>query len=72
LPALEKFAVTDGDHFSLLRLLFGGIGNDDASITLFRLDDAFDDDTVMQWTERHIVLLMLQAALKVNPRRIRS
>ncbi len=41
----------DGDHLALLRLLLGGIGNDDAALALFVSFNALDDNTVMQRTE---------------------
>src|SRR6185437_9815988 len=42
-----------GDDFALLRLLLGGVRNDDAALRLFLAFDATDDDAVMQGTEFH-------------------
>src|SRR5919109_4631196 len=41
-PVLEDLAVADGDHLSLLRLLLGRIGNDDAALDGLLLLDAPD------------------------------
>ena len=44
---------TDGDDFALLRFLFGGIRNDDASGSLFFGLDALDHNSIMKRTEFH-------------------
>src|SRR6185437_16030885 len=46
-------ARSGGDDFALLRLLLGGVRNDDAALRLFLAFDATDDDAVMQGTEFH-------------------
>src|SRR5690242_13167937 len=50
-------AGADGDDLALLRLFLGSVWDDDAAGGLFIGLDTADQDTVMQWTERHIVLL---------------
>src|SRR5215203_1392803 len=47
LALVGELAGTDGDHLGLLRLLFGGIRNDDATPNLLLLLDALHQDTVM-------------------------
>src|SRR5215210_7808395 len=50
----------DGDHLALLRLLLGGVRDDDAAFgLLFRLNTA-DHNTIMQRTKLHRSLLLLQ------------
>jgi hypothetical protein len=39
--------------FVLLRLLFGGVRNDDASCGLFLGVEALDHNSIMKWTEFH-------------------
>ena len=51
--ALVARAGSDGDHFALLRLLFGGVGNNDAALGLFLALHAPEHDAVMQWTKTH-------------------
>ena len=46
-------AGADGDDFALLRLLLGGVGNDDAALRLVFAFEATNDDTVVQRTEFH-------------------
>src|ERR671916_273351 len=41
-------ARADGDHLALLRLLLGGVGDDDAAPNLLALLDAAQDDTVVK------------------------
>src|SRR6202035_6113144 len=53
LAALVPSARPHGDDLALLRLLLGGVGNDDAALRLFLSFDAADDDAVVQWTEFH-------------------
>src|SRR5260370_26506586 len=43
----------DGDDLALLRLLFGGVGNDDPPRAFFLGVNALDDDTVVKRTELH-------------------
>ena len=47
LPALVPATGTDGDDFALLRLLLGGIGNDDATFGLLFAFEALDHDAIM-------------------------
>src|SRR5829696_2911118 len=53
LAVLVAGARPDGHDFAFLRLLFGGIRNDDAALRLLIRLDAADDDTVMQRTKLH-------------------
>src|SRR6516225_245853 len=53
LAALIAAAGADGDNLALARLLFGGVGNDDATGGFFLGIDALDDDTVVKRTELH-------------------
>jgi hypothetical protein len=46
-------AWTYRNGFALLRLLFGGVRNDDAACGLFRGVDALDHNSIMKWTEFH-------------------
>jgi hypothetical protein len=48
---------TDGDHFAFLRLFLGRVGDDDPALGLRLLLDTAEDDTIMQWSERHEWLL---------------
>src|ERR1035437_7691638 len=43
----------DGDDFALRGLLFGGVGNDDATASLFLGIDALDDYAVVKRAELH-------------------
>src|SRR5271166_4022573 len=54
LAALVAAAGTDGNDLTLLRLLLGGVRNDDATFRLFLAVEATDDDAVMQGTEFHV------------------
>ena len=49
-------AGADGDDFAFLRLLLGGIRNDDAALGLLFRSKTADDDTVVQWTKMHVFL----------------
>src|SRR6185437_16211430 len=53
LAAFVSGARANGDDFALLRLLLGGVRNDDAALRLFLAFNATDDDAVMQGTEFH-------------------
>ena len=53
LAALVAGARADGDDLALLRLLGGGVGDDDAAGRLGLAVDAADDDAVVQRTELH-------------------
>src|SRR4051794_31276030 len=55
LAAVVPGSRTDGDDFALLRLLLGGVRNDDAAFGLLLRVDAADHDTVVQRTEFHNV-----------------
>src|SRR5690606_5345219 len=57
LAGLVARAGTDGDDLAFARLLPGGVGDDDTTGGFLVGFDAANQDTVMQWTERHIVLL---------------
>ena len=46
---------TDRNDLTFLRLLLGGIGDNDAAFGLFFALKAFDHDPVMQGTECHVV-----------------
>src|SRR2546427_11159635 len=46
LPFSVAPARADGDHFAFLRLLLGGIGDDDAAFGLLFALEAFDHDSV--------------------------
>src|SRR5208337_1313340 len=54
LAALVAATGADGDDLALLRLLLGGVRNDDAAFRLFLAVEATDDDAVMQGTEFHV------------------
>jgi hypothetical protein len=62
LAVLVAPARADGDHFAFLRLLLGGIGDDDAAFGLLFALEAFDHDSVMQGTECHVVSFLFWAA----------
>src|SRR5579864_1264515 len=51
LAAFVAAAGADGDDFALLRLLFRGVGNDDAALGLFLGVDTLDDHPVMKRPE---------------------
>src|SRR5690606_5301084 len=53
LAALVARARTDGEDLALLRLLGGGVGDDDAAGGLRLAVEALDQDAVMEWTEFH-------------------
>src|SRR6185312_13822576 len=53
LPLLVARARASSDDLALLRLLFRGIGNDDAAGGPFLGIDTSHDHTVVQWTEMH-------------------
>src|SRR5215217_4946991 len=53
LATLVSGTRTDGDDLALLRLLLGGVRDDDASGGLAFLLDAADHDAVVEWTELH-------------------
>src|SRR6476660_955858 len=53
LAAFVAATGADGDDFALRGLLLGGVGNDDATGTLFLGIDALDDDAVVKRTELH-------------------
>src|SRR5438874_3455833 len=57
---VEDLAVAGGEHFALLRLLLGRVGDDDPSARGLLLLDAADDQAVMEWTDSiHVHLLWL-------------
>src|ERR1019366_4316595 len=51
LAVLVTAAGTDGDDFALLRLLLGGVGDNDATLGFFLGFNTLDDNTVVQGTE---------------------
>ena len=53
LAAFVAGAGADGDDLAFLRLLLGGVGDDDAALGLFLAFEALDHDAVVQGTERH-------------------
>src|SRR6201999_3226839 len=58
LATVVQGARTHRDHFAFLRLLLGGIGDDDAAGGLLILLDAADDHAVAEGTEFHAKLLL--------------
>src|SRR4051812_25186122 len=54
LPLVGDGAGADSDHLALLRLLLGGVGNDDATPLLIALFEALDENTVMQRAQRRL------------------
>src|SRR5215204_5684657 len=58
LSALVASTRTDGDDFTLLRLLLRGVRNDDATLRLLLRFDTADNDAVVQRTELHVLLLV--------------
>src|SRR5437899_8186391 len=53
LAVVADLAAADGDHFGFLRLLLGGIGNDDPTLLDLFLLEPLDEDAVMQRTNLH-------------------
>src|SRR5271166_6999769 len=53
LAALVSGARADGDHLAFLRLLLGGVGDDDAPFRSFFRVDALDHDAVVQRAKLH-------------------
>src|SRR6185437_14687822 len=53
LAAFVTGAGACGDHFAFLRLLLGGVGNDDPAFGLLLRVDALDDDAIMQRAKFH-------------------
>ena len=74
-PLIVARAGAGGEDLAFLRLLLGGVGDDDAAGGLFLGLDAADQDTVMQWTKRHVVLLVdkqiFESSLRAASKRIR-
>src|ERR1700677_3186747 len=54
LAAFVATAGASGDNLAFLRLLLGGVRNDDAALRLLLAFEALDDDAVMQGTEFHL------------------
>src|SRR3954451_16296356 len=50
LAFIVELAGTDGDHFGLLRLLLGGVGNDDSTPDLLLGLETLDQNTIVQRT----------------------
>src|SRR6185503_21382193 len=59
--ALPVFVLagTHRDHLTLLRLLLGGVRNDDAPALHLGFLDAADEDSVRQWLHVHVRWLLL-------------
>src|ERR1700704_2460241 len=55
-PFLIGCARAYGDDFALLRLLLGGIGNDDPAPGPVVLLNATHDNAIMQWTKLHLCI----------------
>src|SRR4051812_22424902 len=53
LAVVFGLAVARGNDFALLRLFFGGVGDDDSADFLFAFLDASDDDAVVQRSDVH-------------------
>src|SRR5271166_812800 len=53
LAALIPPAGADGNHFAFLRLLLGGVGDDDPPLGFFFRIDALDNDTIVQRAKFH-------------------
>src|SRR5262245_20186659 len=53
-------AGTDGNNHAFLRLLLGGIGDDDPALGLFLTLETSDRDTVVQGTECHSVFFLFR------------
>src|SRR4029077_12414116 len=54
LAVVVHLALADGDDLAVLRLLLGGIRNDDAALGLFhRVFESPDDDAILQWPDLH-------------------
>src|SRR5215468_4002279 len=53
LPLLRDLAVAHGNDLALDRLLFGGVGNDDAALGALLFLHALDQDAVLQWPNLH-------------------
>src|ERR1700733_5112558 len=57
---LLDLAVADSDHFSLDRLLFRRVRDDDATLALLLFLDALDDDAILQRANlAHVSLLLV-------------
>src|SRR4051812_48584902 len=57
-------AWSDGDHLALLGLFLGRIGNDDPALGFLFAFDAADDNTVVQGTKLHELLLWVVRPLR--------
>src|SRR5262249_6628770 len=53
LAVILRLAVADSDDLALLRLLLGGVRDDDAPHLLFAFLDALDNDAVVQRSDVH-------------------
>src|SRR5258708_29972721 len=65
LAGLVAAAGANRDHFALGGLFLGGVGNDDAAGGLLFGLDALDDNTVLERTELHDVLLKLLTEFEI-------
>ena len=59
LAVLLDLALADGDDLALLRLLLGGVGDDDPADLLLAFFDALHDDAVVQGTDLDCGLRLL-------------
>src|SRR6476469_2502964 len=53
LAVLLNAALADSDDFALHGLFLGGVRDDDPADLLFAFVDAFDDDSIVQWSDLH-------------------
>src|SRR5439155_339230 len=53
LAVLQTLAISHGDYFAFLGLLFGGVGDDDTTPNRFLLLDAFHHNSIVQWSNFH-------------------
>src|ERR1700733_8230815 len=60
LALVVELARADGDHLGLLRLLLGGVRDDDAPTDLLLLLNALHYDPVVQWTDIHGGFLLIR------------
>ena len=51
LAVVLRLAVPGGDDPALLRLLFGGVRDDDSADLLFAFVEALDDEAVVEWSD---------------------
>src|SRR2546428_261215 len=54
LAVVVDLAGAHGDHLALLRLLLGGVGDDEAAVLLVLLLEALDENAVMERAQRRL------------------